>query len=195
LTIPSVQKCLNCRQRAVRPTVLPLYTQEMEHDGRKYSISLKNLHVYQCGNCSEIVVDDSGTDRLTDALRAAAGLLLPSEIRRNREALGLTQQQLADFLRISMFTLSRWESGAQIQQRCMDLSLRAFFDVEEFRKYVGASAHAGGASIAQPNFATTYAPILQDIARSEFADQTFLPERPELNKCSSRPIIPLRLVG
>jgi DNA-binding transcriptional regulator YiaG len=148
LVTPTPQKCVHCRERAVRPTVLSLYTQEMEHDGRKYIVHLMNFQVFQCSNCSEILLDDSATERLTDALREAAGLLAPSEIRRNREALGLTQQQLADSLRISMFTLSRWESGAQIQQRCMDLSLRAFFDVEEFRDYVGASDQQRGASIA-----------------------------------------------
>jgi DNA-binding transcriptional regulator YiaG len=57
---------------------------------------------------------------LSESLRDAAGLLSPEQIRQNREALRLTQKQLANLMRISESTLSRWETGGQIQQRCMD---------------------------------------------------------------------------
>ncbi len=70
-----------------------------------------------------------------------------------RESLGLTQKQLADFLLISDSTLSRWETGGQIQQKSLDRLLRAFFALEEFREYVGApirGAHESLGSIPQP---------------------------------------------
>jgi putative zinc finger/helix-turn-helix YgiT family protein len=140
VAVPSVRRCLHCRERAVVPTTLSPYDKEMEHDGRTYSIRLFNFDVLQCKSCHSIVLTDEANVRLTDALRSAAGLLTPQEIRQNREALGYTQQQLADYLRISMYTLSRWETGAQIQQRVMDALLRLFFDVPEARSYLGASA-------------------------------------------------------
>jgi DNA-binding transcriptional regulator YiaG len=109
----------------------------MEHDGRKYTISVTNFRVLQCQHCQELVLDDSADELLSKALRAKAGLLSPMEIRQNREALGYTQQQLADHLRISMFTLSRWETGSQIQQRGMDALLRVFFQSREARRILG----------------------------------------------------------
>ena len=83
------------------------------------------------------MLDDAADGRLNDALRKEIGLLAPDEIRRNRLALGYTQQQLADYLRISMFTLSRWEAGAQIQQRGMDALMRVFFQSNEARVILG----------------------------------------------------------
>jgi DNA-binding transcriptional regulator YiaG len=114
------------------------YTTKLEHDGRKYNISVADFPVLQCERCGAIVLEDSANERLDEALRAAADILKPAEIRQNREALGLTRQQLADLLRISMFTLTRWETGAQIQQRAMDTLLRLFFQSGEARRILGA---------------------------------------------------------
>ena len=127
MTKPLLRKCMHCRQRTVSPTTLSSYPVELEHDGRKYSFSVPNLDVLQCQNCGAIVLNDSANERIEDALRATIGLLSPCEIRRRREALGLNQQQLADYLRISMYTLSRWETGAQIQQRAMSIRSCALF--------------------------------------------------------------------
>jgi transcriptional regulator with XRE-family HTH domain len=134
-----VRKCLHCRKRAVSPAILPSYAMETEHDGRPYSFSVPNLEVLQCQNCKAVVLTDAANEKIEDALRAAVGLLSPAEIRRRREALGFKQQQLADLLRISMHTLSRWETGAQIQQRAMDMYLRTFFEVPEARRFLGAA--------------------------------------------------------
>ena len=135
---PAHRKCMYCRERAVSPATLPLYTTEMEHDGRKYNVSVADFPVLQCERCGAIILNDSANERLDEALRAEAGILGPAEIRQNREALGLTRQQLADLLRISMFTLTRWETGAQIQQRAMDTLLRLFFQSGEVRRILRA---------------------------------------------------------
>jgi putative zinc finger/helix-turn-helix YgiT family protein len=131
------RKCMHCRERSVIQTKLPLYERELEHDGRKYAVALKEFEVLQCQNCGALVLDDAADDRLSEALRRAAGLLTPTEIKQNREALGLKQRELANLLRIAESTLSRWETGAQIQQRCMDLLLRLFFGVKEARVLAG----------------------------------------------------------
>ena len=49
----------------------------------------------------------------------------------------LTQKLLADHLGIAESTLSRWETGAQIQQRAFDKLLRLYFDVPEARRHLG----------------------------------------------------------
>ena len=137
---PHLQKCANCRERAVSVEILRSYQTALEHDGKKYEVALSNLPVLRCAHCGEIVFDDEAEVRLSAALRSAVGLLSPEEIRRHRDALGLTQKQLANFLKIADSTLSRWETGAQIQQRCMDTFLRSFFQVPELRTYLGWAA-------------------------------------------------------
>lgn len=138
-TKPFPWKCGTCRERAVQPAVLPAYATELEHDGRKYPISLTDFAVLQCAHCKTVMLDDDANRKLSDALRSAAGLLAPAEIRRFREWLGLTQRDLAAYLRIAESTLSRWETGAQIQQRGMDTLLRTFFWVPEARAFLGAT--------------------------------------------------------
>jgi putative zinc finger/helix-turn-helix YgiT family protein len=136
---PYPWKCATCRTQAVEPTTLPTYVADLEHDGRKYRIVVENLDVLQCRHCGAIILDDDASDRLSDSLREAAGLLSPEQIRRHREGLGLTQKQLASLLRISESTLSRWETGGQIQQRCMDAFLRVVFESVEARSILGAT--------------------------------------------------------
>ncbi len=135
---PYPWKCAACRERAVAPETLSSYSAALEHDGKRYDVELHDLPVLRCGRCGEVVFGDEAESRLSDALRDAAGLLHPAEIRGRREAFGLTQKQLARRLRIAESTLSRWETGAQIQQKCMDLMLRSFFDVPELRRYLDA---------------------------------------------------------
>ncbi len=129
-------KCRTCREVAVTAVVVP-YDAAVEHDGRTYPIHLPALEVLRCGRCGAVVLDDAADAKIGEAFRAVARLLPPAEIRRRREALGVTQKQLAALLDVSESTVSRWETGSQIQQRAMDKLLRGFFDVPEFRRYVG----------------------------------------------------------
>jgi putative zinc finger/helix-turn-helix YgiT family protein len=141
---PFPWKCGNCRERAINPAVLQEYSADLEHDGRRYRVTVSDLRVARCDNCGTIMLDDSANVRLSDALRHEAGLLQPSEIRQQRDALGLTQKALASYLSIADATLSRWENGAQIQQRVMDKFLRVFFSCPQARAKLGAPANRNG---------------------------------------------------
>lgn len=145
---PFPRKCATCRQKEVRAATLTSYETTLEHDGRKYPVTLRDVPALQCHNCGTIILGDEADDRLSDALRSAANLLTPGVIRGSREALGLTQKQLAAYLQISESTLSRWETGAQIQQRCMDVLLRLFFGCDQARSYLGAPEHTWQATLA-----------------------------------------------
>lgn len=134
------RKCVHCGAKAVSPVILPEYETQLEHDGRPYTVRLQNFEARQCANCQELTYDDDATDRLVEALRAAAGIMPAKEIRRRRVELGFTQKEMAGLLQISESTLSRWETGAQMQQRSMDLLLRAFFAMPSFRKFVSNPA-------------------------------------------------------
>jgi putative zinc finger/helix-turn-helix YgiT family protein len=132
---PFPWKCGTCRQRALAPAVAE-YREEVEHDGRVYTIVIPALQVLKCANCGALVLDDDANRQVSEALRREAGLLSPAEIRQQREALGLTQKQLANCLQVGESTLSRWETGGQIQQRSLDRFLRAFFCLPQVRAFL-----------------------------------------------------------
>jgi putative zinc finger/helix-turn-helix YgiT family protein len=105
----------------------------MQYDGRAYSVEVPELHAPRCTNCGAIVLDDQANDQITDALRRQIGLLTPEQIRRNRESLGLKQRDFAIILGVGESTVSRWETGTQIQQRSLDKLMRLYFAFPEAR--------------------------------------------------------------
>src|SRR5438046_1435982 len=129
-------RCRKCRERSVRRVSIP-YQTEVEHDGRAYAVALDELEVLRCDRCGSIMLGDEANTKITAAFRVQAGLLTPAEIRANRESLGLTQKQLAGFLKISESTVCRWETGVQVQQLAMDALLRLFFEVPACRAHLG----------------------------------------------------------
>jgi putative zinc finger/helix-turn-helix YgiT family protein len=129
-------KCGKCRKRAVALTAVP-YTTEIHHDGRTYLVTIPDLVVPKCAECGTIALDEEANRQISAAFRREAGLLSPEQIRQHRTALGLTQQELGDLLSVAVSTLSRWETGAQIQQRSLDRFLRAFFAFPQLREALG----------------------------------------------------------
>jgi putative zinc finger/helix-turn-helix YgiT family protein len=126
-------KCGQCRQRAVALATIP-YTVQIDHDGRKYTVELPALEVPKCGSCGAISLHDEANKKISEAFRRQTHLLTPDEIRQGREKLGLDQQAFADRLGISISTLSRWESGAQFQQRSLNRLMKAFFRSAQVRR-------------------------------------------------------------
>jgi putative zinc finger/helix-turn-helix YgiT family protein len=120
------------------------YRVEIDHDGRAYTVDLPALTVPRCGNCGNLVLDEEANREISDALRRQVGLLTPAQIRAGRERLGLTQKDLARLLRVSDAALSRWETGAQIQQRSLDLLLRLYFESAWVRQVVADDAVVAG---------------------------------------------------
>jgi DNA-binding transcriptional regulator YiaG len=108
----------------------------MEHDGRSYSFTVPNIELLKCSSCQEQVLPNNSLIRIYDKLRSEAGLLSPAEIRDNRNRLGLTQDALATHLNIAKETISRWETGGQIQQRGYDTLLRVYFALKSVPDYL-----------------------------------------------------------
>jgi putative zinc finger/helix-turn-helix YgiT family protein len=117
------KRCGKCGQNKMRLATVP-YNTTIEHDGRSYHVKIPALSVPHCGNCHAISLDDEADQQISAAFRSEAGLLTPDEIRHGREKLGLTQKQFANLLGVGEATISRWETGGQIQQRAMDRFLR-----------------------------------------------------------------------
>jgi len=129
-------RCSECGELAVMPTRLDVYRVEMEHDGRKYQVEVPELDVLQCSSCHEIAIGHEADIRISEAFHAAIGILPPQSIRAAREALSLKAKDVASGLAISVSTMSRWENGVQLQQRCMDRFLRVYFHFPEVRAYL-----------------------------------------------------------
>jgi putative zinc finger/helix-turn-helix YgiT family protein len=117
------KRCGKCGHQAMRLATVP-YATTIEHDGRAYAFEIPTLTVPQCGNCQAISFDDEADRQVSAAFHREARLLAPEEIRLGREKLGFTQKQFANLLGVGEATVSRWETGAQIQQRAMDRFLR-----------------------------------------------------------------------
>jgi HTH-type transcriptional regulator/antitoxin MqsA len=92
---------------------------------------------YKCSNCGFQTVDNRQGEQLTrlvsDAYRAAHGLLTGAEIKLRRTRLGKNQQEFAEYLGIGSASVKRWEIG-QIQDKAMDELIRLKTDPDAARQ-------------------------------------------------------------
>ncbi len=97
-----------------------------------------------CPKCGEVVLRYRDSRRLGEdaaaIYRKRHGLLSAEEIRALRERLHLTQADLAHLLRLGANTVSRWESGRNVQTAVMDLLLRLIRDLPGSVEYLRAHA-------------------------------------------------------
>jgi putative zinc finger/helix-turn-helix YgiT family protein len=94
----------------------------------------------RCPECGEVVLRFQDSKRLgEDAIaiyRRNHGLLSADEIRAIRERFNLTQADLARLLRLGANTVSRWESGRNVQTAAMDILLRMIRDLPGSIEYL-----------------------------------------------------------
>ena len=146
---PFPWRCPECGKKQVRPASVS-HTSEIKHDGRLYLVEVPKLRVPRCEACGELVFDNEADEQIAQALREQLGLLSCRDVRRNREQLGLSQRQLAEYLGVAVETISRWETGALTQSRAMDRYLRVYFGVPEARAALLAEAMTAIASANVP---------------------------------------------
>jgi len=98
----------------------------------------------RCPKCREVVLRLDEVRHLNqaglDIYRRKYGLLSSGEIRSFRERLGLTQVELGRLLRLGSNTISRWESGRNVQTAAMDVLLRLIRDLPGSLDYLRARA-------------------------------------------------------
>jgi putative zinc finger/helix-turn-helix YgiT family protein len=97
------------------------------------------LHL-RCPKCDEVVLRFSDSKRLQeDAIaiyRRKHGLLSADGIRAIRESFNLTQSELAHLLHLGANTISRWESGRNVQTEAMEMLLRLIRDLPGSIEYL-----------------------------------------------------------
>jgi DNA-binding transcriptional regulator YiaG len=116
------------------------YRCESAHDGRVYQVEILDLEAPRCRHCGLIVLRDKANELISQKLRCQAGLLSPEEIRRRREELGLKADELANYLRVPVEMVQRWESGLQIQSGAQNNLLKVFFELPQVRYCLGFPA-------------------------------------------------------
>ncbi|MCG3132080.1 MAG: hypothetical protein FLDDKLPJ_02890 [Phycisphaerae bacterium] len=132
------QRCDVCGEQSLR-RVTVCHEETVTHDGRQQVVRIPDLPAIRCTNpqCrpehpdDTIILDDNALERISLETYRQLGLLTPPEIRAHRERLRLTQQELADLLRLGGNSLSRWESGAVYQSRSLDTLLRIVFNLPD----------------------------------------------------------------
>jgi putative zinc finger/helix-turn-helix YgiT family protein len=96
-------------------------------------VSVPSAAHLRCPKCDEVVLRFSDARRLQeDAIavyRKKHGLLSADEIRGLRERFGLTQGELARLLHLGANTISRWESGRNVQTEALEMLLRLLRDL------------------------------------------------------------------
>ena len=96
-------------------------------------ISVPSATHLKCPKCGEIVLRFHEAKRLhedaSEIYRRKHGLLSAVEIRAIRDRFNLTQADLARLLRLGANTVSRWESGRNVQTAAMDMLLRLIRDL------------------------------------------------------------------
>ena len=94
----------------------------------------------RCPKCHEVVLrlDHARKlrERALEIYRSRYDLLSADEIRSIRERHHLTQVKLARLLRLGGNTISRWESGRNVQTAAMDVLLRLIRDIPESLRYL-----------------------------------------------------------
>ncbi|MBI2565624.1 MAG: type II toxin-antitoxin system MqsA family antitoxin [Candidatus Schekmanbacteria bacterium] len=102
---------------------------------------VEHLH---CPSCGEIVLPYEDARALreqgVEVYRRQHGLLTAEDIRTLRQQLGLTQAQLATLLQLGLNTVSRWESGRNVQSGALDLLLKLLRDVPGTLDYLRRAA-------------------------------------------------------
>ena len=103
-------------------------------------VSVPSAVHLRCPKCHEVVLRFTDAKRLQeDAIavyRKKHGLLSADEIRGVRERFGLTQSQLAGLLHLGSNTISRWESGRNVQTQAMEMLLRLLRDLPGSLEYL-----------------------------------------------------------
>jgi putative zinc finger/helix-turn-helix YgiT family protein len=103
-------------------------------------LAVPSIPRLRCPKCDEVVLRFEEARRLNvDAIaryRKRHGLLCADAVRAIRKELGVTQRELARLLRLGGNTLSRWESGRNVQTAAMDVLLRLIRDLPGSVEYL-----------------------------------------------------------
>lgn len=93
-----------------------------------HALTVPDYHILECPACGEALVDKASSKQaekmLRDFGRQIDGLLMAADIKKIRQKLHLTQEQMATLLGGGLKGFARYENGQVVQSRAMDNLLR-----------------------------------------------------------------------
>src|SRR2546421_234993 len=102
-------RCLNCAKADLQEKQIQL---SGSVKGKDYTVEMLGL---ECPSCGYKTIDNHGMTEfgrlLADKYRSENGLLTSTEIRSRRNALHMSQQEFADYLKVGVASVKRWELG------------------------------------------------------------------------------------
>lgn len=119
-------RCVSCRNGICTKSTYPA-TGTVKWENQNIQYNIPELPCYKCGSCHEVYLSSGDDYPIFDQVRAKLGLLLASEIRQNLDALGWTQNELAEKIGTTEETVSRWCTNDKIQSLMADQALRTLF--------------------------------------------------------------------
>lgn len=94
-----------------------------------------NGPVWECETCGGRYTGEGAEEMMHDAVCDHLGRLRPSQIRKIRSALGMSQRVFGEHSEIGVASIKRWEAGTQIQSKVYDGLLRFYLsDIENQKK-------------------------------------------------------------
>jgi putative zinc finger/helix-turn-helix YgiT family protein len=130
--------CGQCGAEKVFPEKIA-YETSLRYEGRDYQVTVSELPALKCRECGAVLLNNESDAHLSSAFRAKLKLLQPETIREGRKRLSLNQREFAELLGVAEESVSRWETGAQMQSRVVDKIMRAYFASPEARRVLDAA--------------------------------------------------------
>lgn len=169
--------CGKCAQKRVEPVVGD-YSVDFKHDGKLHNIVLSQIEIPTCQNCGNVQTGIEIGGKVTKALREKVGLLFSEQIKQQRTALSLSQEQLGECIGAAKESISRWETGALIQSVSTDKLLRMFFKhpTDPVWKNRWTSVESISAASDLPAVATTWKATLGQAYATTFVPTDYFHE-------------------
>jgi putative zinc finger/helix-turn-helix YgiT family protein len=130
--------CSRCAAEKVFPEKIT-YETTLRYEGRNYQLVVAEVPALKCKDCGETLLNNESDDFLARAFRDELKLLQPENIREGRKLWNLNQREFAEVLGVAEESISRWETGAQMQSRVVDKIMRVYFASPEARAVLAAA--------------------------------------------------------
>ena len=131
-SLPYPRTCVECDNALVVRLAIP-YNAEVKHDGKLHSFFIAELCIDKCKECGEEYFTSETDSQISKELRVYLCFLQPEEIRAKLHALGINQSDFAKRIGVAKESVSRWLTGAVIQNRAMDNLMRLFLGLDSVR--------------------------------------------------------------
>jgi putative zinc finger/helix-turn-helix YgiT family protein len=126
-------KCFDCDKGKLASKLADV---SGEVRGEKYTVHCEAMVCDRCGfRVLSEEQSDAYTAAMSDAYRERHGILTSKKLKQVRARLGLSQQAFADYLKVGVASVKRWESGL-IQDEAMDELIRLRTDLSIARRNV-----------------------------------------------------------